>query len=253
MNNPSVLAYKSFAEFYDFYVGSYSEDLEFYKSCCNRNDKIIEIGCGTGRVLKHFLENNFSIEGVDISEEMLLKAEQKLSLYTKNKMLKLSNHDFAIEPTKNLYTKALVTFYTFNYILDKPEKFLENIYNSLANYGVLIMDLFYPKTLANTKIENSWTEQSLNFKGRNLVVKDKRNIKDRIENRIQIYLIDEIETSIETSRRYFSPDEISFLLLKCGFCEIEFSTRFEITSFSKTIDEQSLKQNFVVKAKKIEK
>jgi len=70
--------YKLFAEYYDLYAGNYAEDLEFYKSLCNKQDRILEIGCGTGRILKPFLLSGYKITGVDISDEMLKIANGKL-------------------------------------------------------------------------------------------------------------------------------------------------------------------------------
>jgi SAM-dependent methyltransferase len=66
--------YKVFADIYDLYVGRFNADLYFYKSFCQKTDRIIEIGCGTGRVLNDFLCEGYQITGLDISQEMLDKA-----------------------------------------------------------------------------------------------------------------------------------------------------------------------------------
>jgi ubiquinone/menaquinone biosynthesis C-methylase UbiE len=74
----SIDTYKAFSDFYDSYVGKFNEDFDFYKTYCNKSDSIIEIGCGTGRILDYFLKQNYKITGVDISDEMLNKAKDKL-------------------------------------------------------------------------------------------------------------------------------------------------------------------------------
>ena len=70
--------YKIFSDFYDMYVGQFSEDLEFYKTYCSKSDKIIEIGCGTGRILEYFLKSDYitfaRTASVFISRFALLRA-----------------------------------------------------------------------------------------------------------------------------------------------------------------------------------
>lgn len=43
-------------------------------------DKVLEIGCGTGEYTKHFEQNGISIVALDVSEDMLKKAQSKLSV-----------------------------------------------------------------------------------------------------------------------------------------------------------------------------
>ena len=127
--------YKIFSGFYDIYVGKFNKDLKFYKSYCDKYDKIIEIGCGTGRILEYFLESGYTIEGLDVSQEMLDKAKAKLSKWINTGKLKLFKHDFSSGKLDNKYDKALVSFYTFNYIIEKPAGFLRNVYESLNKNG----------------------------------------------------------------------------------------------------------------------
>ncbi len=53
------------------------DELNFYLSFANKNMSILEPMCGTGRFLGPFLEMGFNINGLDSSEEMLLKLKQK--------------------------------------------------------------------------------------------------------------------------------------------------------------------------------
>ena len=71
--------YALFAKFYDTYVGNYSRDLPLYLALAsNVKSPILEIGCGSGRVLVPLLQAGHLVTGVDISEEMLQLAEEKL-------------------------------------------------------------------------------------------------------------------------------------------------------------------------------
>ena len=59
--------YQKFAEYYDAYAGAFEKDLAVYKSFCHPDERILEVGCGTGRVLQSFLKDGFRLTGVDIS------------------------------------------------------------------------------------------------------------------------------------------------------------------------------------------
>jgi ubiquinone/menaquinone biosynthesis C-methylase UbiE len=88
-SNPE-LVYKAFAEYYDAYVADFEADFEIYLRMIKPGLKVLEIGCGTGRVLKPLLESGASIIGVDISHEMLVLARNKLGgFYDKNETARL--------------------------------------------------------------------------------------------------------------------------------------------------------------------
>jgi ubiquinone/menaquinone biosynthesis C-methylase UbiE len=242
--------YKAFANYYDLYVGNFKADLDFYLSLCNKEDLILEVGCGTGRVLQKFLQSNFRITGIDISDEMLDIARKKLKSFIQQEKLKLVNYDMSVKSMHDRSDKALVTFYTFNYILQQPEIFLKNLYNSLNKNGVTVFDLFYPKSLLDKTIDDSWTESSIKLNDKDILLKDKRILNQNIEFRSQIYIEGGKELQIETERRYYSPKEIAQLLQQAGFKNINFTTLFDKRTFTETMDEKILKTNFIVKAEK---
>ena len=249
MTNPSD-TYKVFAHYYDLYVGNFSADLDFYLSLCSKKDQILEVGCGTGRVMLKFLLNNFQISGIDISEEMLDIARLKLDPYKQQEKFKLAIHDLSEKCMSEKYDKALITFYTFNYIIAKPEIFLKNLYDSINKKGVAVFDLFCPKSLINDTINDIWTESAIQVNNKNIILKDNRRFDHNIEYRSQIYIEDGKELQIDTERRYYSPQEMKFLLKQSGFKNTVFSTMFDKNTFSNRLDEKVLKTNYVVKAVK---
>ena len=247
MNNPKE-AYRIFAGYYDLYVHNFAEDLEFYTSVCTKSDEIIEVGCGTGRVLNHFLQNNFNITGVDISSEMLEIAKNKLVPYINDKKLTLINHDFSENTLQKRFNKALVTFYTFNYIIDRPVVFLQNIRKCMRKSGKIYLDMFYPFSFIDPSIENKWTEKEFKIKGRTIILKDKRYVKDNLEYRKQVYLEKGKEITIETLRKYYSPLDIGIILKNAGFSDINYSYTYNRSLFTGEITEKKLNHNFVVSA-----
>ena len=74
------MEYKEFAKYYDIFYQSknYEKEVQFLLNFINTNDKIIDIGCGTGVHASLISRKGFSIDCLDISKEMLDVAKTKL-------------------------------------------------------------------------------------------------------------------------------------------------------------------------------
>jgi len=249
MMNPRD-TYRAFAEFYDLYVGSFAEDLDFYESHCESSDRIIEIGCGTGRVLRHLLKLGYRLVGVDVSQEMLERAREKLSDWIDAGKLRLYLHDFSRERFNESFDRALVSFYTFNYVIDRPLEFLRNVYSSLDDHGMILMDLYYPNSLRDRTIDGVWIKKELVIDENPIKIRDRRHMADAVEHRQQVFLINNREIRIDTDRRYYSPKEMKGLLEKTGFKEITLSRGYDLYGFAGILDGSVLKTNYIVKATK---
>ncbi len=242
--------YRKFVQYYDVYVEGFDKDLQFYKSLCQPQEKILEVGCGTGRVLTSFLKDGFHITGIDISQEMLDVAEKKLTRFSQQGRVRLRLHNFTKQPLTEKYDKVLVTFYTFNYILKHPETFLGNIYASMAEDSMLLMDLFSPKTLANRGLDDVWTTHEFRYHDNVIHMKDKRIFSNDIEERIQIYVENGEETRITSIRKYYAPMTIKRLLEIVGFRQIMFSESYDVNNFEENMRTENLTKNFLVNAVK---
>jgi ubiquinone/menaquinone biosynthesis C-methylase UbiE len=242
--------YQKFAQFYDAYVQDFEGDLELYTSLCTPEDRILEIGCGTGRVLKHLLEHGLSITGVDISQDMLDVAQEKLHTFLENGRLELVNHNVQESALPVQYDKVLITFYTFNYILEQPETFLQHVAMSMVPGGVVLMDLFYPHTLLHPEHDDVWREKAWHFQHRVIHLKDKRTVRENVEERIQVYQEGDEEMEITTRRKYYAPEEMIQLLRAAGFQNIELCPEYEAEHFQPDLQSDQFRHNFLVKAVK---
>lgn len=242
--------YQKFAQFYDAYVQNFDGDLELYTSFCTREDRILEIGCGTGRVLKHLLDQGFSITGADISQDMLEVAREKLHTFIENGRLELVNHNVQQSALPDQYDKVLITFYTFNYILEQPATFLQNVAMSMTPDGVVVMDLFYPHTLVHPEHEGVWREKAWHFQHRVIHLKDKRTMRDNIEERIQVYREGDEKMEITTRRKYYAPEEMLQLLRTAGFQNIELCPEYDAEHFQTELHPGQFRHNFLIKAVK---
>ena len=137
--------YNKFAEFYDsVYVGTQG-DLEFYlKQAKKTKGKVLEIACGTGRVLLCLLKNGVDIEGIDISPKMLDVLNRKAQVMgLAPTVWKADMQNFNAHKKYNL---IIVPYRAFNHVESSEDqiKTLKNFKEHLKKGGKLIINFFYP-------------------------------------------------------------------------------------------------------------
>jgi SAM-dependent methyltransferase len=250
--------YSLFAKFYDAYVGDYALDLPFYLDLAsNVHASILEIGCGSGRVLLPLLKAGHRVTGVDISNEMLGLAEDKLKKNHLGEKCTLLNHNFVDHPLPRTFGLALVTFYTFNYLLSTEDQkaFLDHVAESLLPGSVIALHLFYPHPLLHPETDGKWIDKGqYRVKGETILLQDFRRMSNpHLEERIQAFIFESgRREEINTHRRYVSQADIYRLLLDSGFETPVLIEHFDLQIQTLlTPDEVTIKE-FVVIAKKSE-
>ena len=135
--------YKKFAGYYDkiYEKLDHEKESEFVKWAVNKHNGsdgnlLLDIACGTGRH-GYFLKDDFKILGVDINEEMLKIAREKVHdvEFITGDMKKL-----------NLGRKfdAVICMYSaisYNITFEELKLTLKNFYDHLNDKGVLIFDM----------------------------------------------------------------------------------------------------------------
>jgi SAM-dependent methyltransferase len=245
--NP-VEVYDLFAPFYDSYISGFNADLPLYKQLCRSCHSIVEVGCGSGRILQSLLESDSELTGVDISPAMLSLAVERLAASVASGRLKLINHNLCHAPLAQTYEIALVSYYTFNYLLSDSEcnAFLANSYASLAGNGRIVMDLFYPKTLAEPETDDQWTTETFQQAGKGVTLRQKRHVRDNIEMRSQVFSTGDSQQEIVTRRRYYDKKEILELLERAGFAQVQFARGYDYASFQPIDRNERTTSGFVV-------
>jgi 2-polyprenyl-3-methyl-5-hydroxy-6-metoxy-1,4-benzoquinol methylase len=79
-DDPShVDPYAEIAELYDLEHDEFHDDLQFYlHSIAAVGDPVLELGCGTGRLLRPIADAGFHVTGLDRSAPMLERARRSL-------------------------------------------------------------------------------------------------------------------------------------------------------------------------------
>ncbi|MCA9730567.1 class I SAM-dependent methyltransferase [candidate division KSB1 bacterium] len=176
--------------------------------------KILDIACGTGRHLQAFAEKGAHINGIDISDTMLMHARNR---FKKLQIpVRLENQDMRQIRYNKEFDGITIWFTSFGYFTDSEQDriVLQNIQKALKPDGWWWIDLVNPQDLINTLIPDT-TRKIIGPNG-NAHVKEKRCIKgNRVEKIIEISDRSGKRTYAESVRLY-TVEDFSKLLKDCG-------------------------------------
>jgi SAM-dependent methyltransferase len=248
--------YTRFAQFYDAYVGNYAQDLPLYLALASKAQApVLEIGCGSGRVLLPLVQAGYPITGVDISGEMLRLADKKLSKNHLRERCVLLNHNFADQALPRTFGLALVTFYTFNYLLspEQQKAFLDHLAETLLPGSIVALHLFYPNPLLHPETSGKWINKgSYQVDGETISLQDFRRMPNPLlEERRQAFIFESgRREEIGTFRRYVSQADIYRLLLDSGFEAPVLIEHFDLQQQTLLTPAAVTTKEFVVMAKR---
>jgi SAM-dependent methyltransferase len=142
MTTPNYEYYGMLAEFWDLFRGDTSnwDDRFFYLDMVKKyGQPVLDVGCGTGRILLDFIGQGIDIDGVDNSPDMLALLHQKakkLNLHPTVYQQEMTNLSL---PRK--YQTILVPSSSFQLLLDEslPPLAMEGFFEHLLPSGVLVM------------------------------------------------------------------------------------------------------------------
>ncbi len=136
-----------YARFYDLRYGDFLDDLAMYVGFAARTGgPILELGCGTGRLLIPLAREGYEVTGVDISTEMLKRAREKAIAAGVHERVELIEGDIRTFSTPKKFPLALSAVSSFMALdsLEKQISGLVNVHKALRPGGILILDLFNP-------------------------------------------------------------------------------------------------------------
>ena len=221
------MEYKEFAKYYDkFYQNkNYKKETEFLKNFINANDKILDVGCGTGIHAALLTDNGFEVDGLDLNKEMLeiAKTRLKTNLYWQNIL--------EIDISKK-YNIIISMFAVFNHLKDTDElmRGLMNLKQLLHDGGKIIIDLHNPQS-SGSKIDT--------YDNMTRVMKWNYDRSLKIEKSDIIFEIDGIKYTDTHTFRIFTIDEMKECCERVGLKVVNVYENYDInkegTSTSKNL------------------
>ncbi len=136
--------YDQMAEFYDL-IYSDSLDLEFYlQEAKNARGPVLEVACGTGRILLRLAKEGIDVTGLDISQGMLAILEKK----AKEAGIRAKTHvaDMASFRLQRQFSLIIVPYRSFLHLRsdEQRKKALGTFYEHLMPGGRLILHTYNP-------------------------------------------------------------------------------------------------------------
>ncbi len=128
------------AEFYDIFYFDFKDDIPVYRRFANRCHRILELMCGTGRILYH-LSGDAELWGIDSHEKMLQKARENLRGQNV-KLIRADVRDFELGEKFCLIIIGLNSLTMFP--REERVQILQNARKHLSRDGRVIVDVFNP-------------------------------------------------------------------------------------------------------------
>lgn len=140
--------YARFAQFYDLEYASFDADLDFYRSfAVQANGPILELGCGTGRVLAGLEGLGLPLTGVDSSRTMLDIATAVLDRATTLIECDIVDLESCTTLPDNPYWMAFSAINSFLHLGDINAQIdaLRAVRSVMIAGGILLLDLMVPE------------------------------------------------------------------------------------------------------------
>ena len=139
--------FASYARFYDLDYAGFDDDLAIIQQFAARcGSPILELGCGTGRLLVPLAQQGYRLTGVDASKAMLDHARQKLITADLEEHVTLVEQDLRQLELDEKFQFAFAAVNSFLHLETRAdqEEVLARIHRHLVPSGLVILDLFNP-------------------------------------------------------------------------------------------------------------
>jgi SAM-dependent methyltransferase len=208
----------------------YASEVDYVISHIRRHlpqgTSILELGCGTGGHAEHFAKMGYTVQGVDLSEDMLKEAEsKKIALPQElSARLNFAQGDIRTLRLGKQFDAVLSLFHVFSYQTANSD--LSEAFGTAASHlttnGILLFDFWYGpaviRQLPDVRVQRLEDSEVKMTRIAEPIVRANRNIVDvNYEILIEHKQTGKLERIKEThSMRYLFMPEIEFLLARHG-------------------------------------
>jgi SAM-dependent methyltransferase len=131
-------------------------DIDFWKDRCATKKDVLELACGTGRIINEIVVEGMNAYGIDISKDMLSIAIQKA--IQKNKKVKYIEADITNFEINSKFDVIFLGCNSIGHILTNKEfsMLLKCVKRHLKYDGIFIIDVFTPSISILHKADGSY-------------------------------------------------------------------------------------------------
>ncbi len=232
------------ATYYDHIPGYRDRgDVGFYVDEATQSEgSVLEVCCGTGRLLVPIARKDIEVTGIDLSPYMLGRCRDKLKnesarVRSRVRLVESDMRDFELDQKFSL---AFIAFRSFQHLTTPADQraCLETIRRHLQPGGRLILDLFNPNleylAADNVGVESPPDSEFTMPDGTGVLRSQRlvsKNLADQINNVEFIYRHSLVDGSVQKHvhafpMRYLYRYEVEHLLARCGFNIIDVYSDF---------------------------
>lgn len=222
--------YDLIAHYYDLENAAVTEDLDFWLELAEAHGgPVLELGCGTGRVLLHLARRGHAVTGVDNSPAMLARLQQKLEAASARHLAiapTLILDDMAAFRVEQEFRLAVMAFSTWLHLLTTEAQIaaLTNIRRHLAPGAPLVIDAANPAEPYAAAEQGLTLERTFLAGDRTVQVFSTLRVDRTAQLGRVTWLYDSVGPAGDVQRlivpltlRYTFPGELRLLLERCGF------------------------------------
>lgn len=135
-----------YAQLYDEVVHDWPDEINFYRQLIEENgiSSLLEVACGTGRVMLKLIREGMEVTGVDLDTALLEVARTKANGHPSVTLREGDMQSFHLDRTFQL---AIIPGHSFQFMLASEAQLncITNIERHLIANGLLVVHLDYPE------------------------------------------------------------------------------------------------------------
>jgi len=238
--------YEKIVAYYDLTHADLTADIPFIlKLAGEAGGPVLELGCGSGRLLRPLAQSGYSVTGVDNSPAMLARASARLAgettaVQNRVTLIEADMTDFTVD---GRFPLVIIPYNTFMHLdTGQATAVLRRVRDCLAENGRLFIDLINPFAAANTpsdqliSLENTLTDPDSG----DVILHMASN---RLDSAAQILHITWIydrspadggpihRTVAQAAYHYRYPHQMQMLLQDAGFSRLEMMGDYDQSPF----------------------
>ncbi len=233
-------------------LNTFLSDLQFYKKWLpkNKDAKILELCCGTGRLTFPIAKDGYHICGVDYTSSMIERAKEKAS--EAGLEIHFIEADIRTFSLQEKFDLIFIPFNSIHHLYQNEDLFkaLEGVKKHLKADGIFLLDCFNPNIqyIIESEKEQKIIAEYTTSDGREVLIKQTMRYENATQiNRIKwhYFINGKFHSTQNMDMRLFFPQELDSYLEWAGFNIVHKFGGFEEEAFS----DDSEKQIYVLSLK----